>query len=72
MIISSDTAVAHLAGALNKEVWIPLQKFPDWRWTNKGETLQNGIQVQNYLDKNSKSLGWVFQSINAKLSKNIK
>lgn len=32
LIITSDTAVAHLAGALGRPVWIVLKKVPDWRW----------------------------------------
>ena len=32
LIISVDTAIAHLAGALNKEVWILLPYTPDFRW----------------------------------------
>jgi Glycosyltransferase family 9 (heptosyltransferase) len=32
LIITSDTAVAHLAGALGRPVWTVLQKVPDWRW----------------------------------------
>lgn len=32
LIISVDTAIAHLAGALNKEVWILLPFTPDFRW----------------------------------------
>ncbi len=32
LVITSDTSVAHLAGALGKEAWVVLQKNADWRW----------------------------------------
>lgn len=32
LIISSDTSIAHLAGALARPVWVALNATADWRW----------------------------------------
>jgi hypothetical protein len=36
-VISVDTSVAHLAGAIGAEVWMPLSKSCEWRWGRDGE-----------------------------------
>ncbi len=32
LVITSDSAPAHLAGALGVPVWVALAFAPDWRW----------------------------------------
>lgn len=38
LLITIDTAIAHLAGALNCPTWVLLQKYVDWRWQPEKET----------------------------------
>lgn len=37
LIITVDTALAHLAGAMGKETWLLLPIEPDWRWQKAGQ-----------------------------------
>ena len=32
LVITCDTSISHLAGALGRPVWVLLQAVPEWRW----------------------------------------
>ena len=32
LLVTSDTSIPHLAGALGRPVWMAARKVPDWRW----------------------------------------
>jgi ADP-heptose:LPS heptosyltransferase len=32
LVVTSDTAIAHVAGALGVPTWLALSNHPDWRW----------------------------------------
>ncbi len=38
LVITTDTCIAHLAGAMAKPVWIMLPFLADWRWMQNRET----------------------------------
>jgi len=38
LVITTDTCIAHLAGAMGKPVWILLPHLSDWRWMQGIET----------------------------------
>lgn len=37
LIVTSDTSIVHLAGALGRPTYLALKKVPDWRWLDGGE-----------------------------------
>lgn len=39
LVISVQTAVVHLSGALGKPAWVMISAVPEWRYMSRGETL---------------------------------
>jgi hypothetical protein len=37
LIITTDTSIPHLAGALGRPFWLLLKKAPNWRWLYSGD-----------------------------------
>ena len=46
LVITLDSAVAHLAGALGKRTWLMLLPAPDWRWADT--RVQDGQEFSNW------------------------
>jgi tetratricopeptide (TPR) repeat protein len=38
LVVTVDTSIAHLAGALGRPVWVALKQVPEWRWMMERET----------------------------------
>ncbi|MEI7816746.1 MAG: tetratricopeptide repeat protein [Desulfuromonadales bacterium] len=67
MVISVDTSVAHLSGALGKPTWVLLPFSPDWRWLLYRDDSPWYPSVKLYRQKNIGDWSSVFAKVNADL-----
>lgn len=67
LVITSDTAVAHLAGALGAKVWVALQTAPDWRWLFAGDHCPWYPTMRLFRQSKSGSWAEVFEQIAAEV-----
>jgi len=68
LVISVDTSVAHLAGALGKKTWIMLPYASDWRWMIDREDSPWYPSVKLFRQSADRQWESVLQSVSQQLS----
>jgi ADP-heptose:LPS heptosyltransferase len=67
LVITVDTSVAHLAGAMGKQVWILLPYNSDWRWLLDRNDTPWYPTARLFRQDNTRSWGNVIASVHAAL-----
>ncbi len=67
LVISVDTSVAHLSGALGKPTWVMLPATPDWRWMLNRSDSPWYPNVKLYRQGQDKNWRQVFKQVGADL-----
>jgi Flp pilus assembly protein TadD len=68
LVISVDTSVAHLAGALGRPVWLLLPTPCDWRWTRDGETTPWYPQMRLFRQRQGGNWAEVLECVRGELA----
>ena len=68
LIITCDTAVAHLAGALGCRVWLALKWVPDWRWMSDGDSSSWYPSMRLFRQNKADDWEGVFDKIESELN----
>ena len=63
LVITCDTALVHLSGALEINTFCPLKKYPDWRWGLTGENTFWYNTVKLFRQDNDGDWGKVFKKV---------
>lgn len=69
LVISVDTAVAHLAGAMGKPVWVLLSENGDWRWLQGRSDTPWYPGMQLFCQERQGGWNWVLQQVKMALEK---
>lgn len=72
LVISCDTAIAHLAGALGKPVWILLPYKHDWRWPVEGDSTPWYPTMRIFRQSSARDWDEVLQKVKIALEQQIK
>ena len=63
LLISSDTAIVHLAGAMGVRTWLALGHRPDWRWGLQGHSTPWYPSLQLFRQPQPQAWNLVFEAI---------
>ena len=72
LVITSDTAVAHLSATLKKKTWIVIPFIADWRWFDDKKNTKWYKNVSIYRQKKAGDWSEVFETIKKNLKKELK
>ena len=72
LVITADTALAHLSGTLGTKTWIPLPFVSDWRWFLDKKSTKWYDNVSLYRSKQIDNWESSFKMINEDLKKTFK
>lgn len=68
LIISADTALIHLAGAMNIPCWVLIPYNPDWRWRGSGSTTEWYSSVKLFRQKRLRDWSHPFKEMENELA----
>jgi hypothetical protein len=71
LVICSDTAIGHLAGALGIPVWLALPALPDWRWLLKTDSSPWYPSIHLFRQTRCDDWETVFERIAGELAKSV-
>jgi hypothetical protein len=71
LVITPDTMVAHLAGALGRPVWVLLPRRADWRWMSGRRDSPWYPTMRLFRQDDSRGWGPVLEQVVAELGKEI-
>ena len=63
LVVTSDTAIAHLAGALGRPVWVLLSTIADWRWLEERSDSPWYPTMRLFRQKTALEWGGVFREV---------
>jgi len=72
LIITCDTALAHIAGAMGVPCWVILPYNPDWRWLKSGNATKWYDSIKIFRQSKYKDWSDPFQEVKKELEEHVK